>query len=143
MLIEQGKVLSYHNGIAKVECYTKSGCGSCDAKQGCGTQSLSELTGSKVVSLLDLEVFEELKQGDIINIGLNESSLLVSVMWLYCIPLTVLIVSAVGFSQLFANELIVALLTITATLLSFGGIKWKLSQKKHFNPQIIFLGKVN
>ncbi|MDG6882151.1 Sigma-E factor regulatory protein rseC [Phocoenobacter uteri] len=140
MLIEQATVLKYSNGKALIECYSKSGCGGCSAKNGCGTQSLSELTGKKNQILLEIDVNQELKQGDIVQIGLKEATLLAGVIWLYGLPLFVLICVAVGFSQLFANELLVALCSFLTTLSSFWLIKQKFD--RHNDYQVTFLRKI-
>ncbi len=140
MLIEQVKVLEYDNGKALIECYSKSACGGCSAKNSCGTQSLSELTGKKNQILLEIDVNQVLKQGDIIQIGLKETALLTGVIWLYGIPLFILILVAVGFSQIFANELLVALCSLLMTLSSFWLIKQKFDRQSDY--QVIFLGKI-
>ncbi|MDP8163098.1 SoxR reducing system RseC family protein [Pasteurella skyensis] len=141
MLIEQGTVLNYCNGVATIQCNAKSSCGSCNAQNSCGTKSLSGLVGDKQL-LLELKVTEVLQEGDIIEIGLKEQTLLIAVMWLYCIPLILLILSIILFSQIFTNELLIAILSFLITLISFGVIKWKLNHKQYFIPQAIFLGKV-
>ncbi len=142
MLVEQATVLEYRKGKALIECYTKSSCSGCSAKTSCGTQSLFELTGNKGHILLEVDINQELKlkQGDIIQIGLKETTLLTGVIWLYGIPLVVLVLIAVGFSQIFANELMVALCTFLVTLSSFWFIKKNLESKSDY--QVTFLGKI-
>ncbi|MBS9783137.1 MAG: SoxR reducing system RseC family protein [Pasteurella sp.] len=140
MLIEQATVLECNNNKALIECYAKSGCSGCSSKNSCGTQSLSELTGNKNQILLEIEVNQELKQGDIIQIGLKETTFLTGVIWLYGLPLLVLILVAVGFSQIFTNELIVALCSLMMTLSSFRLIKQKFDRQNNYH--VTFLGKI-
>ncbi len=141
MLIEQATVLNYKNGIATIQCQIKSSCGSCHSQESCGTSSLSELTGSNKAIVLDLKVSESLKKGDLIEIGLKENTLLISVFWLYVLPLISFILSTFIFSKLIENELIVAISVILTTLLTFKLIKWKLSKKPENIHQVIFLRK--
>ncbi|QNS14892.1 SoxR reducing system RseC family protein [Mannheimia bovis] len=143
MMIEEATVVEYHNGIAIVQCYAKSGCGSCAAKVACGTKALSALAGEKIAPRFSLTVNEPLNVGDKIQLGLAENTLLKSVFLIYGIPLFVLIITAVGFSQFFANELIVLFVMLLFTGMSFWGVRKlidKRTQQANFSP--IFLGKV-
>lgn len=108
MMIEQATVLSYQNGKALVQCYAKSGCGGCAAQNHCGSKALSGLSGEKTAPRFEIKVDQALKAGDQIQLGLAENTLLMSVFWVYCVPLMVLIGSTLLFSALFNNELLVA-----------------------------------
>ena len=117
MMIEQATVLSYQNGKALVQCYAKSGCG------GCADQAL--------------------KAGDQIQLGLAENTLLMSVFWVYCVPLMVLIGSTLLFSALFSNELLVASGVIFLTACSFWAVKLVTAHQPLTKFTPIFLGKSN
>lgn len=143
MFVEQGTVINYQKGKATVQCYAKSSCGSCVARNECGVKSLSALNGEKSAPQIEVKVNEVLEQGDVIEIGLAERTLLSSVFWLYCIPLLTVILSAVGLSQFFANELIVALGIVICTAVSFIVVKKVLEKKQHLQPKAIYLGKVS
>lgn len=143
MMIEQATVVEYQNGVALVQCYAKSGCGGCSAQSGCGAKALSALAGEKIAPRFSIQVDEVLEVGDQIKLGLAENTLLKSVLLIYAIPLMVLLITAVGFSQFFANELIVLLTMLLSTGVTFWAVKkWidKRSQHAHFSP--VFLGKV-
>ncbi|MDD0823598.1 SoxR reducing system RseC family protein [Mannheimia sp. AT1] len=143
MMIEQATVLEYKNGVALVQCYAKSSCGGCAAESSCGSKALSALAGEKRAPRFQLSVTEPLQAGEVIQIGLPENTLLKSVFLIYAIPLLVLILAAVGFSQLFANELIVVLAMLISISITFWAVKKlidKNSQQSNFSP--IFLGKV-
>lgn len=143
MMIEQATVVEYQNGVALVQCYAKSGCGGCSAQSGCGAKALSALAGEKIAPRFSIQVDEVLEVGDQIKLGLAENTLLKSVLLIYGIPLVVLLITAVGFSQFFANELIVLLTMLLSTGVTFWAVKkWidKRSQHAYFSP--IFLGKV-
>ncbi|WGE32646.1 SoxR reducing system RseC family protein [Actinobacillus genomosp. 2] len=142
MMIETATVIRYQDGIATVQCSAKSACGSCAARNSCGTKSLSALTGEKFVSLLELPVNEPLKVGDQIQIGLSEQTLLFSVFWIYCVPLFVLVISAIGFSQLISNELLVTVFVLISVGITFWSIK-KIMNKKQVNEFIpVFLKRI-
>ncbi|MFA9488478.1 MULTISPECIES: SoxR reducing system RseC family protein [unclassified Mannheimia] len=143
MMIEEATVVEYRNGIAIVQCYAKSGCDGCVTKAACGTKALSALAGEKIAPRFSIAVDEPLNVGDKVKLGLSENTLLKSVFLIYGIPLFVLVVTAVGFSQFFANELIVLFAILLFTGISFWAVrKWinKYSRQVHFSP--IFLGKV-
>lgn len=143
MMIERATVLEYQNGVAIVQCYAKSSCGGCAAQSACGTKALSALAGEKIAPRFSIAVDEPLKVGDSIQLGLSENTLLKSVFLIYGIPLLVLVMTAVGFSQFFANELIVLFIMLLSTGISFWAVRKlinKHSKRANFSP--IFLGKV-
>ncbi len=142
MMIEQATVLRYHNGIATVQCYAKSGCGGCSAQDGCGVKSLSALAGEKRAPQFELAVDQPLNEGDRIEIGLAEKSVLYSVFWLYGVPLMTILTSALLLSHRIENELVVALGILVCTAVTFLLIKKKMGQKaqREFIP--VFLRKV-
>lgn len=141
MMIEQATVLSYKNGVALVQCYAKSGCGSCAAQSHCGSKALSGLSGEKTAPRFELKVDEPLQEGDQIQLGLAEHTLLLSVFWVYCVPLMVLIASTLIFSAISANELIVASGVIFLTACSFWGVKKITSRQSLTKFTPVFLGK--
>lgn len=142
MMIEQATVVGYQNGIAVVQCQAKSGCGSCVANQTCGTKVLSALSGEKFAPQFELAVDTPLQLGDKIEIGLTEQSLLLSVVWLYVIPLVALIASTLLLSQWIQNELWVALGIFIATALTFLLVKKTISKKSQTQFIPVFLRKI-
>lgn len=142
MMIEQATVITYHKGVATVQCQAKSGCGGCAGQASCGTKSLSALAGEKFAPQFELKVDQPLTAGDRIELGLAERSLLVSVFWLYLLPLLVVIASSLLFSQWIENELIVALLMLICTATTFWVIKKRLAQhiQSEFVP--VFVRKI-
>lgn len=142
MMIEQATVISYQNGIAKVQCQAKLGCGSCLSQSSCGTKSLSALAGEKTAPQFAISVPQVLAEGDRIEIGIAEQRLLTSVFWLYGIPLFVLIVSTLLFSQWFENEIFVVMAMLFSTAIAFISIKRILMQKSLADFMPIFLRKL-
>lgn len=141
MMIEQATVVAYRKGWATVQCYAKAGCRSCVAN-GCGTKALSALAGEKQAPRFELAVGEELKAGDMIEIGLSETHLLQGVFWLYAVPLFVMIGTTLFFSRWIENELIVAMAMLISTLTTFGIIRRIMKRKPQgvFTP--VFLRKI-
>lgn len=139
MMIERATVLYYQNGIATVQCYAKSGCGGCAGETSCGTKALSALAGEKFAPQFDIKVNEILQAGDQIELGLAEKSLFFSLFWLYGLPLVVILVSSLLFSQWIDNELLVALLIVVTTVATFFTIKKILSRnlKSDIVPQFV------
>lgn len=141
-MIEQAIVIGYQDGRALVQCQAKTGCGSCTPKQGCGTSALSTLAGEKFAPQFELDVKSPLQIGDKIEIGLAEQSLLLSVFWLYCIPLMVLIASTLLLSQWVQNELWIALGILVSTAITFLWVKKQVSKKSQAQFIPVFLRKI-
>lgn len=143
MMIEEAIVVEYQNGVAVVQCNAKSSCGGCAANAACGTKVLSALAGEKIAPRFRMAVDEPLNVGDKIQLGLAEYTLLKSVFLIYGIPLLVLVITAVGFSSFFANELIVLAMMLCFTGITFWAVKkWIDKRSRHTNFSPIFLGKV-
>lgn len=142
MLIEQAKVTDYQQGIVTVQCFAKRGCGGCVGQNHCGTKSLSALAGEKTAPQFTLKVETDVAVGDLIEIGLSERSLLLSVFWLYALPLLTLIGTTLLLSLWIENELVVALGILLSTTSIFIFIKKVILRKpmEQFTP--VFLRKL-
>lgn len=139
MLTENAVVLSYCNGIAKVQCESQSACGSCAAKQGCGTSVLSELAGEKG-HILTVESLIPLKAGQIVQIGLAEKSLIFTALLMYMVPLISILLTTFITENLFANELTRATLIFLTTALSFLLVRRyskQLNQQRAYQPVLL------
>lgn len=132
MMIEQASVIDYQNGIATIQCFAKAGCGGCAAQTGCGTRALSGLAGEKRAPQLTLAVTQPLQAGDRIEIGITEQHLLFGMLWLYGLPLLVLLASALVVSQWLENELVILLAMIFTTSTTF---LWVKKQIKKSHPE--------
>ncbi len=142
MIIENAMVLSYQDGIAQVQCYAKQACGGCAAQKNCGSKALSGLAGEKLAQVLEIKANEDLRAGEMIQLGIPETTLLKSVFWVYCIPLMILILSALVLSQFIINELWVAFGMIFSTACSFFMVKKIIAHQQLTELTPIFLGKV-
>lgn len=139
MIIEQAKVIHYQNGIALIQCFTKSSCGGCQASYQCGTKALSALSGEKQAGQFQLPVNTKLVEGDLIEIAITERHLLISVFWLYFLPLVVLLSSTLIFSIWLENELYLASAILFSTVMAFQIIKQivKRQPKGQFIPRFL------
>ena len=108
MIEERVVVVAMEAQGAWVEGVQQSACGSCSAKSGCGQHALGKM--GRIVRLwLPTEV--SLSQGEHIVIGLEQGVLAKSALWLYGIPLLVLLLGAV-VGQWLGGELGSIVLTV-------------------------------
>ena len=138
MLKERAIVMSYdaETGLAKVKCQSQSACGACSAREACGTASLSELNGKRGEHIFTLETITPLRTGQMVEIGLEEKSMLFSALLMYIVPLFTLLLS----NYISENELIRAILIFILTALSFVMVKRytsKLDQQTEFQPVLL------
>lgn len=140
MLRESAVVIGYENGIAKVKCQSQSACGQCAAKNSCGTSSLSELNGKRGEHIFNVETMMPLREGQMVEIGLEEKSMLLSALLMYIVPLLTLLLATVISDTISENEIIRTLIIFFATALSFLGIKrytQKFGQQTEFQPVLL------
>ncbi|OOF39474.1 hypothetical protein BKK47_06425 [Rodentibacter mrazii] len=140
MLKESAVVISYENGMARVKCQSQSACGQCAAKNSCGMSSLSELNGKRGEHIFTVETMMPLSEGQVVEIGLEEKSMLFSALLMYIVPLVALLL-ATGLSHYISeNELSRALVIFLFTAISFVFIKRytkKLRQQAKFQPVLL------
>lgn len=140
MLTERAIVIAYHQGKATVKCQSKNACSQCTAKNTCGTSALSELTGKSPEHIFIVNSLIPLKIGQIVELGLQESSLISTALLLYIIPLMTLLSATLIANQIFSQELWGAIFILFCTALSFVLIhshskKWQ--HKKAFQPILL------
>lgn len=140
MLTESAVVIRYENGIAKVKCQSQSACGQCAAKNSCGTSSLSELNGKRGEHVFTVETMMPLREGQVVEIGLEEKSMLFSALLMYIVPLAVLLLTTGLSHYISENELSRALIIFLFTAISFAFIKRytkKLGRQTEFQPILL------
>lgn len=131
MMTQTATVINYQNGYATVECLVNKGCIGCSAKSGCGTASLSELTLNKRSHILSLKSDTPLEKGDIVEIGISEKTIFLSLLLMYAIPLLVLLTSAILGTLFLTNELVILSGVITATYLAFRLVRYISLKLQH------------
>ncbi|OOF53496.1 hypothetical protein BKK56_11375 [Rodentibacter genomosp. 2] len=140
MLRESAVVISYENGVAKVKCQSQSACGQCAAKNSCGTSSLSELNGKRGEHIFNVETMMPLREGQVVEIGLAEKSMLFSALLMYIVPLVTLLIATLLSDYISENELTRALVIFLFTVLSFIFIKRYtkiLGKQTEFQPVLL------
>ena len=123
-----------------MKCQSQSACGACSAREACGTASLSELNGKRGEHIFTLETITPLRAGQMVEIGLEEKSMLFSALLMYIVPLFTLLVATLLSSYISENELIRAILIFILTALSFVMVKRytrKLDQQTEFQPVLL------
>ncbi|THA01176.1 SoxR reducing system RseC family protein [Rodentibacter pneumotropicus] len=140
MLKESAVIISYENGMAQVKCQSQSACGQCAAKNSCGTSSLSELNGKRGEHIFTVETMMPLREGQVVEIGLEEKSMLFSALLMYIVPLVTLLLATALSHYINENELIRAFIILFSTALSFVFIRRytkKLGQQTEFQPVLL------
>lgn len=140
MLRESAVVISYENGIAKVKYQSQSACGQCVAKNSCGTSSLSELNGKRGEHIFNVESLIPLREGQVVEIGLEEKSMLLSALLMYIAPLLTLLMATLFSPYLSGSELIRTIIIFACTAISFFAVKRytkKFSSQEEFQPVLL------
>ena len=86
MMTALAEVTGSGDGYLTVRCQQKTSCGSCVSKSSCGTGVVSNALPGKV---LDIRVpsTEPVPTGTLVEIGLEEQTVLKSAMLVYVLPL--------------------------------------------------------
>lgn len=90
MVEEQATVIECEGDYVWVQTHRQSSCGHCSAKGGCGTQVLSKIVGNKNAYIRCLNS-KNVKVGDRILLGIEESTLLTGSFLIYLLPLLTMI----------------------------------------------------
>lgn len=111
MLSETGQVIRFDGDAVWVRTIRQTVCGSCQARMGCGQNLLNQLVGvsADIKVRLTPEASPELKEGDVIEIGIEEGAVVAASMLAYGAPLLSLILAVAladkigtsGFALLF------------------------------------------
>ncbi|SQI41938.1 Sigma-E factor regulatory protein rseC [Leminorella richardii] len=96
MLHEWATVVDWRQGVATLRCEQRSGCSGCRSSSSCGTRVLSKL-GPSGIHELKIEHDDPLIPGQRVALAIPESSLLVSALLVYTVPLLGILL----FSSLF------------------------------------------
>lgn len=142
MLKEQARVVALERGAIWVETVQLSTCGSCKAKKGCG-QALFAGLGAKpnyLRVLLDDNSSSHYKLNQSVTIGLPESIVVRASLFLYLLPLALMMIFAAVAQYLFTSELLTILMAVCGLLgggllVRFFSDKYKNDQR--FQPKIV------
>ncbi|EMG6529057.1 SoxR-reducing system protein RseC [Providencia rettgeri] len=102
MVKEWATVVRWQNGRALLRYGSSSGCGSCGARKTCGSYALSKL-GPNTEHELEIAIEQPLVEGQKIEVGIPEGSLIRSALLVYLTPILGLFIFA-GLAQAFDFE---------------------------------------
>jgi len=142
LIIETAKVIAVDQGMATVECVSKSACGSCGSAEHCGNSSLAKAF-PKRTHQLQVELTERVEPGEQIELALNAKNMLHSALVIYLMPLLLLIAGAgIGKAMFDSNLQELASILLGGVGLACGFILVKLYSKRHgqsqrFRPRMI------
>ncbi|WP_070970382.1 SoxR reducing system RseC family protein [Vibrio sonorensis] len=108
MMTAMATVVSVHKeklGFnVELSCQQQTSCSSCSSQQSCGTGVVSKVLGNKTLRWT-LKTKEKMNPGQVVEIGLPESSLLKSASIVYLVPLFAMIAGAL-FGQWIISPMI-------------------------------------
>ena len=140
MIIERGKVSHLENGVAWVDCQSRSACERCARGQGCGGGVLGALLGDRLHQVQASAGDHELKVGDQVELGIAEISLVSGAFLVYLLPLAGLFAGALGSGYLvgFDNDTM-TVMSGAAGLVAGSLLSRRLHVKDHkrFQPEIL------
>ncbi|MCG9534260.1 SoxR-reducing system protein RseC [Providencia huaxiensis] len=102
MVKEWATVVRWQNGRALLRYGSSSGCGSCGARKTCGSYALSKIEPNTEHEL-EIAIEQPLVEGQKIEVGIPEGSLIRSALLVYLTPILGLFIFA-GLAQAFDFE---------------------------------------
>lgn len=133
MIEEQATVIDREGDYVWVQTQRQSSCGQCSVKGGCGTQVLSKVLGNKTSHVRCLNS-HDVKIGDRVIIGIEESALLSGSFLMYLLPLLSMILFG-GLAALAAKALWPQLTDFLSFIASFFGLFLGLSVSQRISQQ--------
>lgn len=116
-------VVAVRGDEVTVEAAVKTTCSACQAQSDCGTGAISRAMSPKT-QRLTLRSPVPCKVGQLVTIGVPEAGIMSASVWLYVMPLIVLLLSAIVFDVILplaglSNELWTLLFSAATTFVSF------------------------
>lgn len=98
MIKESATVIAVDGDTVTVEAAIKTTCSSCQVQSDCGSGVISRALSPRTQQLT-LRSPVPCRVGDTVNIGVPEAGVVAASLWLYVVPLVVLVVSAIAAGQ--------------------------------------------
>ena len=98
MITETGKVVAIDGEQAWVQTIRTSACQSCSARAACGQKALANVTGGRANQIRVLNSVDA-RVGDEVVLGIDEQSLLQASLWVYGLPLLLMVLGSIGGYQ--------------------------------------------
>lgn len=129
MMIKEGTVIDNNNGKLTVSVAKSEACGACAAKESCG---------QKQESIIEVYSSDDIKKGDTILLETNSSDVTKYSIYVYILPVAMMVVGALLPNLLFKNtsmdlNLITLISVILFMLISFVIVKKIDSSLKNNN----------
>lgn len=102
MIEERAVVVEASAGHVWVETQRRSACGACSAGEGCGAATLAKVWSGRRTRIRVLSELS-LQPGDEVIVGLAEGALLRGAIWVYLLPLALLLAGALLGQAVFAS----------------------------------------
>lgn len=120
MVEEQATVVDREGDFVWVQTQRQSSCGHCSVKNGCGTQLLSKVLGNKTTHIRCVNK-DNLKIGDRVIVGIEESALMSGSFLIYFLPLLTMILTG-GLGTFLAKNYWPGAVDLWSILTSISGL---------------------
>jgi sigma-E factor negative regulatory protein RseC len=122
MLIESGQVMALEEDCLWVETVQRSTCNSCSAQKGCGQSLLAKWAGRPqyLRVLLSGRSSTDFEVGNSVEIGIPEGVVALGAVFVYLLPLLMMVLGVAAGHLLFISELASVLGALFGVLL--GGL---------------------
>ena len=143
MIKEIATVISLSGDFAEVQIQRQNKCNQCEMSQGCGTIAIGRLLGKRSKSV-QIQVYQYLKPGDQIEIGLSDKAFLLAGLLIYGMPLLGLFIGLIlaefiGSNTDLSLDLIAFIFGLSGLFLGLfiGVCIAKIKFSSQFNPKIL------
>jgi len=134
-------VTAVTDGGVRVAASRRSACAQCASRSSCSQGVLSQWQQDKLVEVDVLNPEQlQVSVGASVLVGLQEGSLMKASFMLYCIPLLLLISSALFVAALGGSEMIQVAVAVAMMLVGFWCVKHYTSRhqvKAHYQPILL------
>ncbi len=136
MIVEKGVVKKVDDRGAWVETIRQSTCKSCRARKGCGQRLVNEFSGeTTLVHALYSDTSPPLHINQVVQIGVPREVVALGSLWLYLMPVVLLVIGALTLTQFLGPNLGAGLGAFIG--LFFGGVILIKQAKTHYrNPKV-------
>lgn len=133
MITETGRVVAVESEGLWVETIQRSTCGSCSAQKGCGQSLMAKLMGhtSYLWVLLEGRDASDYKLGDEIQIGVPETVVVKGSLFVYLVPLVLMLLVAGLAQSLTGSDGWSALGALVGLFLGGAVVRWRARQTRH------------
>lgn len=119
MIKETGKIIFIEDGIAVVECISKSACSGCHNQSGCGVGTVAK-TFSDKTHQVEVPYKEGMKVDEFVELQINNRDLVSGAIVAYLVPLIFFIGGALLAKQFYSlNEGSIIAIAISSGFIGF------------------------